>query len=51
MHLLRIAVPKSAEAKSKTRKIQLGESKNPLFGKPQAVSEEQKERKTGEKAA
>lgn len=31
--VLRISVPKSEEAKAKTRKIQIGEGKHPLFGK------------------
>ena len=31
--VLRISIPKSEEAKTKTRKIPVGESSNPLFGK------------------
>ncbi len=49
--VLRISIPKSEEAKAKTRKIQIGEGKNPLFGKPQAKMEEKKEQKSVEKAA
>ena len=37
--VLRISVPKSEEAKAKTRKIQIGEGKSPLFGKPQKPNE------------
>lgn len=49
--VLRISVPKCEEAKAKTRKIQIGESMNPLFGKPATRSEEKKEQKTAGKAA
>lgn len=49
--VLRVSVPKSEEAKARTRKVQIGESKNPLFAKPPQRSEEKKEAKTGEKAA
>lgn len=49
--VLRISVPKSEEAKKKTRKIQISEGKNPLFAKPQARLEEKKDQKAGEKAA
>lgn len=49
--VLRVSVPKSEDAKAKTRKIQIGEAKNPLFGKPQVRAEEKKETKAGEKAA
>lgn len=49
--VLRISVPKSEQAKNQTRKVAIGENKNPLFGKPAGRPEEKKETKTPEKAA
>ena len=49
--VLRVAIPKSEDAKTKTRKIAIGDGKSPLFANPQARAEEHKGQKAGEKAA
>lgn len=49
--VLRVSIPKSEEAKAKTRKIQIGEGKSPLFAKSHAKLEEKKEHKGSEKVA
>lgn len=46
--VLRISVPKSEEGRARTRRITIGDKKNPLFSKPPVHSEEGKK---GEKAA
>ena len=52
--VLRLSIPKSETAKAKTRKIQIGEEKATLFGKPARTEErpeEKKAQKPNEKAA
>lgn len=49
--VLCVSIPKSEEAKAKTRKIQIGEGKTPLFGKSPQKTEEKKEQKAAPERA